>query len=301
MPIKTVRIPVKAAKKVDAPVPAEAKADAPLPSTVDTSVFAEVDGAAPAEDIGAVAAAAEGDVDAALGPVAHHEEAEAMTEEGETVPDKPVVIPTGGLPVMGRAPAAAPAPATADPAAKAADPEKPASPAPVQAVASPAPAEVVAEAPTQYEQEATIQVTKGFYRTAEGKLTLVKEEAGPMETLFIRQFVTAPAKSGRHIARTINLGDYNSMKIGVWSEIPHYTEEMDDAVAYVEQETNDRMDHELEVTDAALNGTEAPATAAAPAATAPAVSGVAAIAKPTNVVAAAPLARTGGLPVMGKK
>lgn len=263
-----MRIPVKAKKKEAAGTPATAPStpgttkDAELPDTVDTTVFDKVDGVTPdpADDAALekehLAAGAPAEETPDLGPVANSDEAADMTEGDAVSEDKPVVIPKGGLPVMGKddAPAMAPA-ADAKAAGKAPDSVKERKAAPVEEHPAPAPGETaeIIMIPS------TITVRKQFLKAEDGKMRMVREEEST-ETIAVHRFVTTPAQPGYTAQRTVNLGDYNSLKVGVWGTVPCYKEEYDDGCQFIQEHTDTRMDAISEVIDKSMEEGDAPET-----------------------------------------
>ncbi len=75
-----------------------------------------------------------------------------------------------------------------------------------------------------------------------GKL-LGKEELQE-QTLEVRNFLTEPARVSVDYGLTINLGNYESARIGVSVTVPCYTEEIDDAYAYAVEWATKRVAQE---------------------------------------------------------
>lgn len=77
-------------------------------------------------------------------------------------------------------------------------------------------------------KEGTLEVVKQF--TQRGA---VVDEQSADHALFVREFKTNPARVGVDFSKTINLGDYNGVKINVSASVPCYVEELDDAYAWL--------------------------------------------------------------------
>jgi hypothetical protein len=228
-----------------------------------------------------------------------------MTEGDDVGPDTPVVIPTGGLPTMGKEDTA-PAPATTELAPGVSIEPTAEGASGVTGIPAGSPALDVQQIPS------TLTVRKQFLKLADGRMTVVREEEGT-ETIAVHRFVTSPATPGYSAQRTVNLGDFNSLKVGVWGSVPCYVEEYDDACQWIQEHTDARMDAISDEIDGAMDGGEtgeavyeaATVAAPAPAATpAPAAGGGLPVvgaggAVPTGVSSMATF-KGGGLPTMGK-
>jgi hypothetical protein len=245
--------------------------DGELSETVDTSVFDEIDGVTPdpvddaALEKEHLAAGASVEEDANLGPVAHIEDAANMTEGDAVSGDKPVTIPQGGLPVLGKEGAVVTsgtktgrfttAVSSVKEVEKPVDLVKGRGDAPVEKHPAPAPGETaeIILVPS------TITVRKQFLKVTDGKMRMVREEEST-ETIAVHRFVTIPAQPGYTAQRTVNLGDFNSLKVGVWGTVPCYKEEYDEACQFIQEHTDARMDSISDAIDKSMEGGDAPET-----------------------------------------
>lgn len=71
----------------------------------------------------------------------------------------------------------------------------------------------------------TMNVTKMYSKAGQ----IIKEENAPEETIAIKSFETEPAKVNVDLSLTINLGNYESLKLGCGVMLPCYVEEIVDA------------------------------------------------------------------------
>lgn len=102
-----------------------------------------------------------------------------------------------------------------------------------------------------------VRVTRTFSKS--GKLL---EEGEDEEALTVRQFATQPAQVGILYNSTINLGDYESAKVGVTVTVPCYLEEIDAALDFATSKAEARMAAEVAAIRAARSGVKPEAPAA---------------------------------------
>lgn len=74
--------------------------------------------------------------------------------------------------------------------------------------------------------EATLWVHRTF--KVAGETTSEEQDQGPIE---VRVFQTIPARVSARLGRTINLGNYESIRLEVGVEYPCYAEEVEDGTA----------------------------------------------------------------------
>lgn len=72
------------------------------------------------------------------------------------------------------------------------------------------------------------------------------------EILEVRRFATAPAKVSYWNSAKINVGNFESLDVGVSISMPCYTEEIDDALQYVQDKVEVRMKGEVDAVRQAL-------------------------------------------------
>ena len=84
-----------------------------------------------------------------------------------------------------------------------------------------------------------VLVTAGF--TKEGRLL---DEKSVHDTLEVSDFLVAPARVGLELGQTINLGNYESLRIAVSLSVPCYTEEVAEAYKFAAQFITDRIQSE---------------------------------------------------------
>jgi hypothetical protein len=73
-------------------------------------------------------------------------------------------------------------------------------------------------------KEGKLEVTRMYKKS--GKL---EDEDSKEETIMVKNFETEPAEVGYLLSKTINLGNYESFKIGVEVKLPCYVEEVAEA------------------------------------------------------------------------
>ncbi len=71
------------------------------------------------------------------------------------------------------------------------------------------------------------------------------EEKGKQEILSVHRFLTEPAKVAVDYSMTVNLGNYQSLKIGVLVSVPCYKEEIDKCFNFVSDYVKNRLNKEL--------------------------------------------------------
>lgn len=72
------------------------------------------------------------------------------------------------------------------------------------------------------------------------------KDAETRKTIAVRPFVTTPAKVGFSGTRTINLGNFNSVKVAVWIEMPCYVEEINTIYPQVKQFVEAKLQAEVD-------------------------------------------------------
>lgn len=91
------------------------------------------------------------------------------------------------------------------------------------------------------EQEVLIAAQKGFVRREEGKVTvnrqyregkIITKEEDEEEVIDVFNYQQPVAHVSVSYAKTINLGNYESIKLQVGVTVPCYVEEIDDAFEY---------------------------------------------------------------------
>jgi len=97
------------------------------------------------------------------------------------------------------------------------------------------------EAPRIHKEEGELQVTRTRLRS--GK---VKEEKEESRKLTVRTFASYPAHLSVSFARTINMGNYNSLKIGITAVVPCYPEEMPEVIDELVVWTDEILSREVE-------------------------------------------------------
>ena len=75
-------------------------------------------------------------------------------------------------------------------------------------------------------KETVVRVEKSFKNGSETDIE---------KTLAVREFVTEPAVVGLTYGITINLGNFNSVRLSVSLNMPCYKEEVDDAYAWASE------------------------------------------------------------------
>ena len=74
--------------------------------------------------------------------------------------------------------------------------------------------------------------------TSEGA-RLAHEEVS--KTLQVQEFISAPARVGVDLSQTVNLGNYESIRVGVNLQIPCYAEEAENAYEYASRFCKQRL------------------------------------------------------------
>lgn len=107
----------------------------------------------------------------------------------------------------------------------------------------------------------TVSSTAQIERVKEKNNTVV-ERTFSEETIGVHTFITEPAKVGTKVGATINLGNYDSVRIDVWCEVPCYKEEMDEAgdfaQAWCEQRVSSEKKQVIEWRDRENKSTDNP-------------------------------------------
>jgi hypothetical protein len=86
----------------------------------------------------------------------------------------------------------------------------------------------VPEVPSPFVEPVTITTTRTFVKGSRVLNEEVKEE-----TLVVRDFHVPPARVGVEVGQTINMGNYESLRVTVSAQVPCYTEEMAEAYDHV--------------------------------------------------------------------
>lgn len=89
----------------------------------------------------------------------------------------------------------------------------------------------------------TLTKEEGVIRVKRTKFGQTTEKE---EIISVRPFATATATVGYNGTRTVNLGNYNSIKVGVFCSLPCYVEELDSAFKAAKKFVEDRMEIEIE-------------------------------------------------------
>lgn len=78
------------------------------------------------------------------------------------------------------------------------------------------------------------------------------------EKISVRKFATAPAKVGYWSAGKVNIGNYESVDVGVSISVPCYLEEANEAYRYAEKFVSERLTKEInDIRTVVRNGEEA--------------------------------------------
>jgi len=88
-------------------------------------------------------------------------------------------------------------------------------------------------------QEGTVTVSK----------TILKQTTQKQEKIEIRPFVTDTATISVQLSRTLNLGNFENVKLGVLIAVPCYVEELVDVFHKTVEITKELMDEQLEKLD----------------------------------------------------
>ncbi len=78
--------------------------------------------------------------------------------------------------------------------------------------------------------ESRFWTTSQFRRVEGGELVIIRELEHEPERLNVHRFITTPAHARAGLSMTINLGNYESVKIDVGVTIPCYQEEIEDGI-----------------------------------------------------------------------
>jgi len=99
----------------------------------------------------------------------------------------------------------------------------------------------VSKSSTKKVENSTIFVTRSIKR--EG----VEELSGDEDVIAVHEFRTEPARVMVDYSLTMNLGNYESAKIGVSMQVPCYTEEVDEAYAFAQSWVTARLEKEKQL------------------------------------------------------
>jgi len=94
---------------------------------------------------------------------------------------------------------------------------------------------------TKNNQLSTLRVAKVYL---ERNVVVGEEESE--ELIEVRRFETEPAEVGVNLGRTINMGDFNSVRIDVSVKIPCYAEEKDEVFQHLLTWAADRVNKEVD-------------------------------------------------------
>lgn len=89
-------------------------------------------------------------------------------------------------------------------------------------------------------KEGILKVSKHFTHKGE----LIDESASEI-LISVKEFQVEPAMIGVNRGATVNLGDFNSVRVEVIATVPTYMEEIEDAYEYVNNITRKYMETEL--------------------------------------------------------
>lgn len=87
-------------------------------------------------------------------------------------------------------------------------------------------------------QNSTIFVTRSIKRQG------VEETSGDEDVIAVHQFVAEPAHVTVDYHLTMNLGNYESARIGVSVQVPCYAEEIDEAYTFAQSWVASRLEKE---------------------------------------------------------
>lgn len=93
------------------------------------------------------------------------------------------------------------------------------------------------ESPTQ------VQVIAHYSESGQIIKDSTREE---LEVLHVERFEVEPAEVGLELSRTVNLGDYNSIRAAVTVRVPCYKEELERAYKFAEKFAKNRLVKEIE-------------------------------------------------------
>lgn len=99
-------------------------------------------------------------------------------------------------------------------------------------------------------------VSRQFTKMVDGESQEGKLE-GTDEIIQVNKFVTEPAKVTVEYGLTINLGNFESAKVGVAVTVPCYFEELDDAYKWATRWAEERVGKEKDNIQQSLNRQEA--------------------------------------------
>lgn len=97
-----------------------------------------------------------------------------------------------------------------------------------------------AKIPDEVGKSGKIMVTRTYKKSG-----AVIDESSSEDQLEVQRFVTFPATVSMDGGMTLNLGNFESMKIGVFASIPCYKEEINEAFEYVKELTANRLSLEV--------------------------------------------------------
>ena len=103
------------------------------------------------------------------------------------------------------------------------------------------------------QESSTIHVKRQF--VVEGKVLSTEENE---ETIAVHKFVTEPGAVGLSAGMTVNLGDYESVRVEVTSHMPCYREEEEEAWAFVKDKVEKRLGEQLREVRMFLNSKSTP-------------------------------------------
>lgn len=81
--------------------------------------------------------------------------------------------------------------------------------------------------------------------SVEGKIVKASQRE-ELEVIRVERFEVEPAEVGLELSRTINLGNFSSVRAGVSIRVPCYVEEIDNAYAFAEKFAKQRLLKEVE-------------------------------------------------------
>ena len=93
------------------------------------------------------------------------------------------------------------------------------------------------ESPTQ------IQVVSHYSESGQILKDSLREE---LEVVNVERFEVEPAEVGLELSRTVNMGDFNSIRAAVTIRVPCYKEEIDKAYTFAEKFAKNRLIKEIE-------------------------------------------------------
>ena len=90
----------------------------------------------------------------------------------------------------------------------------------------------------------TISVNRAFVKTGKTEKNEVLEEK-----MMVHEFASSPAEVGFSLGMTMNIGDFESVRLDISVKMPCYVEEVDDAYVYVQKWAEDRLKTERDAVD----------------------------------------------------